>query len=185
MLQNEIAARLVKIFKTSPDGYSYAGSIDVLHDVVHQGKMHTCSITTLNVADNSFLRARIVASADKDVHARLSWTSEGKSRLKTYIGTTYSNNGTIYTPFNRQTKLAESLDCVVYVNPTINVAGTIRGDDFVGSGGSTPNRLGGTGAGDIETVINAGTELLIEVQNVRGSASDLNFIFNLYERDKF
>ena len=73
---------------------------------------------------------------------------------------------------------------MLYENPVINVLGTLRGNDFVGSSGATPTRIGGSGLGDTETIINAVTELLIEVQNVRGSASDINFIFNLYERDK-
>ena len=166
MLQNDTNARLNKGIKKDTDSSYYFGVIDVLHEAVHEKKMHTISLTTLSVA-------------------RLAWGSEGKSRLKTYIGTTYSANGTVYTPFNRQTKEANNLECVVYVNPTINVLGTARGNDFVGSGGATAQRIGGTGSSDIETIVNAGTELLIEVQNVRGSASDLNLICNIYERLKF
>jgi hypothetical protein len=114
----------------------------------------------------------------------MAWTSEGKSRLKTYINTTYSAAGTAYTPFNRKTGTVSNFGGTIAIDPTINVIGTMRGNDFLGTGGAASSRIGGTGASDIETIVSAGTELLIEIQNVRGSASDLDFIANLYERNK-
>jgi hypothetical protein len=182
MLQNETNARLVNATKKDPGGDVYFGTIDVLHEAVHEGKMHTVSYRALAVADNGYLRLRIKASATKDVHARIAWASEGKSSLKSFVGTTYSNNGTAYTPFNRRTSLPNSITALVYVDPTINVLGTQRGDDFIGTGGAAASRVGGTGEADIETIISAGTDLLLEIQNLRGSASDLNFIANIYER---
>lgn len=168
-----------------PDGNVLFNQIDIIHQTVHQGYMHTLSHTKLNVADNGFLRVRFVAPADKDIHIRISWASEGKSRLKTYIGTTYTANGTPIVPFNRKTGLASNLQGTYFIDPTINVLGTLRGNDFLGAGGGVSARVGGTGSSDIETIISAGTELLVEIQNVRGSASDLNLIANLYEREKF
>lgn len=183
MLQNELHNRFMLSTKKDTDGGVYIGTIDVIHQAVHLGKMHTVSYTSLAVADQGYLRLRIKASATKDIHTRIAWSSEGKSRLKSYVGTTYSNNGTPYTPFNRQSKLANSMTGLVYINPTINVLGTQRGNDFIGAAGAAVVRVGGTGASDIETIISAGTEVLFEIQNVSGSASDLNFIANIYERE--
>lgn len=55
----------------------------------------------------------------------------------------------------------------------------------MGGGGATAQRFGGTGSSDIETIIKAGQTLLIDIQNLRGSASDLNIIANLYERKAY
>lgn len=185
MLQHDLAMKFYKALVVDPDGNVLFNQIDVIHQTVHQGKMHTLSHTKLNVADNGFLRVRFVAPVDKDIHIRIAWASEGKSRLKTYVGTTYTANGTPIVPFNRKTALASNLQGTYFIDPTINVLGTLRGNDFLGTAGAAATRVGGTGAADIETIISAGTELLVEIQNVRGSASDLNLIANLYEREKF
>lgn len=174
--------KFMKGLIVDPDGNVLFNQIDIIHQTVHQGYMHTLSHTKLNVADNGFLRVRFVAPVDKDIHIRIAWTSEGKSRIKSYVGTTYIAPGTPKVPFNRKTALSSNLGGTYFIDPTINVLGTLRGDDFLGTGGSAAARLGGTGASDIESIISAGTELLIEIQNVRGSASDLNIIANLYER---
>lgn len=185
MLQNDTNIKLNKVLVVDPDGDVEIVIIDVLHQLVHKSYMHTLSYTKLAVADNGYLRVRFVAPADKDIHLRLAWASEGKSRLKSYVGTTYTANGTAITPFNRKTSKPNLLTGSFYIDPTINVLGTLRGNDFLGAGGGAASRVGGTGSSDIETIVSAGTELLIEIQNVRGSASDLNFIANLYERNKF
>ena len=167
-----------------PDENVLFNQIDIIHQTVHQGYMHTLSHTKLNVADNGYLRVRFVAPVDKDIHIRIAWASEGKSRLKTYIGTTYTANGTPKIPFNRNAALTSNLEGTYFIDPTINVLGTLRGDDFIGASGAASTRVGGTGSSDVETIISAGTELLVEIQNVRGGTSDLNIIANLYEREK-
>ena len=108
--------------------------------------MHTLSYTQEGVLNNGYLRVRFVAPADKDIHLRLAWTSEGKSRLKSYVGTTYTTPGASIVPFNRQTGLPSNLEGTFFINPTINALGTLRGNDFVGAGGATAARVGGTGA---------------------------------------
>lgn len=170
--------------KVDTDGVAYTGTIDVLHQAVHMKKMHTLSYTKLNVADNGTLKVTITASATKDIHIRLAWASEGKSRLKTYSGSTF-NGGTPKVPFNRIVGEPSNLECTILIDPTVTVNGTQRGDDFVGGGGATAQRFGGTGSSDIETIIKAGQTMLIEIINVRGSASDLNIIANLYERKAY
>ena len=185
MLQNDTNAKLNKVLIVDPDDNVYIGQIGVLHQTVHKGYMHTLSYTSLAVVNDGYLRVRFVAPADKDIHLRLAWTSEGKSRLNSYVGTTYTGDGTPIIPFNRQTGKVSNLEGTYFINPTINVLGTRRGNDFIGASGAAASRVGGTGASDIETIVSAGTELLVEIQNVRGSASDLNLVANLYERNTF
>lgn len=169
--------------KENTDGGYYIEVIDTLHQTVHQKKMHTISYTKEAVAAGGSLFVRIIPGVNKDVHALINFSGEGKTRLRSYTQATYTANGTLYTPFNRQTAEPNSLECTVYIDPTINVIGPYRGNDFVGSGAAGA-RAGGTGSG-IESIINSGTELLIEVINASAVASDLGCIVNLYERNKF
>ena len=175
---------LLKGVKPDTDGGYYFGLINVLHQAVHEKKMHTISYTKESVASDGSLFVRIIAGANKDIHTRISFSGEGKTRLKSYKGTTYTGNGTLYVPFNRQTKEPNNLEATVYIDPVIDTLGEQRGNDFVGSGAAGA-RAGGTGNGEIETIINAGTELLIEIVNASNATSDLGCIVNLYERNKF
>jgi len=170
--------------KVDTDGGVYTGIIDVLHQAVHIKKMHTLSYTKLNVADGGTLKVAITAGANTDIHIRLAWVSEGKSRLITYSGSTFSG-GTSKVPFNRIVGESSNMEGVILIDPTVTVNGTQRGNDFIGGGGATAQRFGGTGSSDIETVIKSSQTLLIEITNLRGSASDINIIGNMYERNKF
>lgn len=188
MLQNDTNSKLhrsIKVYGLTSypnDDLDYQfGTIEAVHEAVHEGKVHTISYTKLAVANNGTLIIRIKANS-KDVHARFAWLTEGKSTIKTYVGTTFSANGTVYTPFNRRTSLSNSLVSNTYIDPTVNVLGTQRGDDFIGAGGATPERVGGTGSTDVETIIDKNTEWMMVITNLRGSASDINFIANIYER---
>lgn len=172
--------------KTDPDNNYYMGEIGVLHDVIHQGKMHAMSYTELDVADGSSLFVLMVAGEDKDIHLRLNYGGEFKTRLKSYVNTIYTDaSGTEYIPFNRQTALPNTLESKFYINPTISNNGDQRGNEFIGTGGSPVQRVGGDSTNDLETIVNAGTVLLIEIMNDGGSVSDLEFSAAVYERSKF
>lgn len=150
------------------------------HHMVHKGQAYTASIYSSQVANNGYLDVRITG-VKKDCHVKVSYTSEGKAFFKTYSGTTYSNDGTTVTPFNRclcSTNVAKTL---IRKAPTVNVLGTLRLEEFVGSGGAAVARAGGTGGGQLETIINPGYDLLLRLQNVSGNASDLQITLNFYE----
>lgn len=155
-------------------------TIDWEHHMVHKRKTFTVSYTSLAVADNGYLDMHLTGVVN-DAHVKITYTTEGKARLKTYAGTTYTNVGTPYIPFNRCICAGDVATSLVHINPTINVLGSLRGDDFVGTGGAAVTRAGGTGGGNIESIVNPGYDLLIRLQNVSGSASDLNIVINFYE----
>ena len=179
----QLNRRLINVLKVDTDSTVYMGIISVLHQIVHRKKMHTISYTKEDVSADGTLLVRVIASNDKDVHARISFNGENKTRLKSYIGTTYTLDGADYQPFNRQTSSGNTLEAEIQIDPTVDVIGTLRGNDFIGSGAAGA-RAEGTGQADIETIINAGTELLLEVVNAGAVSSDLGIIVNLYERNK-
>ena len=170
--------------KRNSDEEYYMRIITPPHQVVHEGKMNTISYTKEDVADAGDLKVLVVASANEDVHLRIAFNGEGKTRIKTYSGSVVDVQGTEKTPFNRQVGLASTFNGSVYIDSTFTDLGTLRGNDFLGTGGIAPQRAGGTGNSDIETIVNAGTTLLIQVVNASGTASDLGLILNMYERNK-
>lgn len=172
---------LLKSIKQNTDGGYYIETIESLHQTVHDKKMHTISYRKQDVGADGTLLVRIVATT-KDIHANISFVGEGKTILNSYTGTTYTAAGTPYTPFNRQTAEVSNLVGDVYIDPTVDVLGTQRGDDFVGSSGAAA-RAGGASSPNVETLINAGTELLLIVTNASATASDLGVIANIYERE--
>lgn len=172
------------VAKIDTDGGYYQGVIDVIHQAVHEQKMHTISHRE-NTISNGSLYILIVADADKDVHARIAYNGEGKTGLKSWVNSVVDVQGVEKIPFNRQTALGNLMDAKFYINPTFITKGDQRGDDFLGTGGNVAQRVGGTGSSDIETIVNAGTTLLIEVVNENATAYDLGVIMNVYERNKF
>ena len=154
-------------------------SIDWEHHEVHQGNTFTVSFRSAAVANDGYLRIHL-KPAIKDCHLKLTYACEGKALFKSYSGSTYSNIGTELTPWNRSIGSANVADTKVYHTPTVT-PGILRVDEFVGTGGATAQRAGGVGGTSIETIIEAGQDLLLELQNKSGSASDLQLTISFYE----
>jgi len=154
--------------------------IDWEHHMVHRKKTFTVSYISLAVANNGYLDIHLTGFKN-DAHTKITFSSEGKAYFKTYSGTTYTSAGTAYTPFNRCICSTTAATTIVGINPTINVLGSLRGNDFVGITGAAVIRAGGTGGESIETIINPGYDLLLRLQNVSGTTADLNMVINFYE----
>lgn len=154
--------------------------IDFEHHMVHKGDTYTVSYLSKGVANNGYLDIH-VTGVTNDAHIKISYSSEGKSYFNSYAGTTYSNQGTSITPFNRCICQTNTATTLVRHTPVINVLGTLRTSEFIGSSGAAVVRAGGTGGGNIESIVNPGYDLLVRLQNVSGSASDLQITLNFYE----
>lgn len=103
----------------------------------------------------------------------------------TRSGTTYTAQGTLpdgikLTEFNRRTTSAYVEETTFRYNPTIDVAGALRGNRmFPGDQGW--NSVGLSGGERIESVIGPNNEILIEIRNVSGQARDIGLIVEGYE----
>jgi len=153
------------------------------HHEVHAGNTYTVSFRSAAVANNGYLDLHIVGTT-KDAHVKITYSCEGKVLFKTYSATTYTVVGTAITPWNRNMCSTNTAVTTFYHTPTINVLGSQRVDEFVGTGGAAAVRAGGVGGSSIETVVNPTKDLLLRLQNVSGSASDLQFTINFYETDE-
>lgn len=154
--------------------------IDAVHQAIHLRGMYTISRTALAVANNGYHDIHVIPPAGYEAHLRFLIVTEGKAYLKTYLGTTYTVPGTAIIPFNRATN-GDATTLLAYHTPTINVLGTLRGDDMI-PGGTGGNASGGNISGEFESVISPLSDVLFRVQNVKGTAGDLNIILNYYLR---
>lgn len=173
---NPISDEIVPLYSCFDGSLS---TLDIAHKQVHAGTFFTVAKVFTGIATDGYASIRLKPTT-KIVHFEIYTTAEGKAYLKTYSGSTYSNDGTAYTPFNRNALSSNLATCEVYLNPTVNVLGTLRGDDLLGSAGGT-SRAGGQSGDRTESVIGAGNDILIRVQNKDNSTRDIGIIINFYE----
>lgn len=169
--------------KTSIDDSVFAGTIDKIHQEIHEGQVTTINYLALAVANDGYARLRIT-TGEKRFHVALYFDVEAKAYLKTYAGTTYTAEGTLpdtnLTVFNRNSGNAKAFLFTVRYNPTVNVLGTQRGNRLL-PGGTGGNSVGLSGGERIESVIPPNSDFLIEVQNKGGQTKDIGIIVEGYE----
>ena len=181
MAQNNLHNRLLNVIKNHLEGW-YVGTIDYISDKIHNGEMYTITYLWKDVANEGSVNLRLLANSTHSCHFKFSITSTGMIYFKTYLDTTYTANGTEYTPFNRKTDVTDSANVTVYTDATIDSFGDLRGDGVAGSGTNAPSRIGATGAGDkSESVLMPDNDMLIYIQNVAGATNDIGININFYE----
>lgn len=157
--------------------------IDTEHQKVHEGRHYTANYLEKAVANLAFVRLRFKTNANS-AHLIIAGSAEGKTYFQTYSGTTYTVNGTApdgskLTVFNRSIPLDGTTTTVTYA-PTVNVLGTLRGNQVI-FGGLGPQSTGGTSGGRIESIVPPNSDLLIVLQNVSGQPKDINLVLDWYE----
>lgn len=178
-MNNELETRLYKTTHEGGGKYSIAIVEDV-HRKVELGEVFTVSKTFTSVANLDYARMVIKAGSAKKTHYVFSVAAEGKCYLKTILNSTYTANGTEMTPFNRYVDSSNVFSGKIYHTPTVNVEGTVRGDDMI-PGGGTPQAAGASSITVIETILGANDNMLLQIQNVSGQVKDFNVIINFYE----
>lgn len=169
--------------KIQIDGTIYDGTIDRVHQAVHEGKSFTANYEELLVANDGIARLRI-STGSRPAHLVITSESEGKFRFRTYIGSTYSLQGTAadgikLSVFNRFVGGVNPTATVRY-NPTVTAIGTVRGIRTI-FGGTGPQSTGGGGSDRIESIIPANSDFLIVLTNVSGQQKDLSLVLDWYE----
>jgi hypothetical protein len=177
----EIDIVIDNALQITPDNITaYITTLNLFDYMNNNGNVFTISKTAVGVVNNGYLDIR-VKSGSKPSYLEILYSSEGKSYFKTYLNTTYSANGTLLTPFPRNSGSTKTLQSLIYQAPTINVLGQIRGDDFIGKSSGNPQTRAGGGGTVSGTIIAPTHDLLIRLQNVSGAISDLNLIINILE----
>jgi hypothetical protein len=130
---------------------------------------------TFSVAQNGYIRV-LLKTNNEAVKFVINLTSELKCRYKSYMQTTITANGTELPTFCREIDIPTTHTFKIYQTPTYT-GGTLRADDFVGA--NTPQvRLGGSVIGGVDSRIPKNSHLIMEIQNVGNSTSDINLVIN-------
>lgn len=158
-------------------------TIDIANQKVLEDAACTFNYLETNVANNGFVRLRCIAPANRRAHIVFQLGSEGKAYFKTYLGTTYTADGTLtdgikLTHFSRCGALIDGL--TLRYNPTIDVLGSKRGNQII-FGGSGPISTGISRGTGIESIIQPGCEILVELQNVSGNVKDMEILGDYYK----
>lgn len=158
-------------------------TIDIAEQKGNEDKNYTINYLEKSVANNGFIRLRIITPANVEAHVVFQLGSEGKAYFKTYANTTYTADGTLpdgvkLTQFSRSGDGPSVI--VARYNPTINVIGSVRGNQVI-FGGSGPISTGSVRASGISSIIKPNRDLLIELQNVSGVVKDMEVIADYYE----
>lgn len=181
MLQNDIAARLVRALKKSPSGNVYFGQMDIIHDKVHKGEMLFISYVFTSVANGATVYIRHTCGATKYLHSQLLTNTIGQWTFTSYAGTTYTAAGTTIPILNRKSDSTYVPETVFRHTPTINVLGTPR-LNFTFGGGTNPSQATtGTLADRIESLFAPNTDVLIALKNESGSTQFLTITIDFYE----
>lgn len=181
MLQNNLHNRLLNVIKDSIGGW-FVGTIDYILTKVNEGEVYSVAYVFEDVVNEGNVMIRLKASSTHSCHFTFAIGSDGKILFKTYLNSTYTDDGLEYIPFNRKTSVTTPPNTSVYIEPVVDTLGDLRGDDLAGSGTNVPSRAGATGAGDkVETILMPGDDMLIEVEDVSGANVDISFNINFYE----
>lgn len=170
--------------KAQADGGIYSGMIDKTHQEIHDGHFITTNYLETGVANNATIQLRVITGA-KSFHVMFYIDIEGKIQFKTIVGSTYTVAGTLpdgvkLTKFNRKSTSTYVETTTFRYAPTVNVAGSLRGNRMF-PGGTGRNSVGLSGGDRVESIIGPNSDVLIEIKNVSGQARDIGLIVEGYE----
>lgn len=150
--------------------------------MIEQGLYFTAEHLFTSVLSDAYVYLRITnPSTDKYVHVQFNVNNEKKLYVASFSGTTYSNNGTAVTMFNRNSASSNTPSALVYHTPTINVLGTQRGNSMIAINSDQYVQIGGAPSSYVETVIAPSNDILIRLQNKGGTTQDIAITVNWYE----
>lgn len=157
--------------------------IELIHLMVHDGRVFLASHRTDAVANDDSLTA-LVITGSKSVHLDAVCNLGGDFYIDVYEDATLSDNGTEIDVVNAARYSDNTPVASIYHTPTITDNGT-RIRMLYESGGRTGNAQGGAGGGEVrapEIVFKKNTNYLIVITNKSGSAKPASFDISFYEQ---
>ena len=152
-----------------------------IHDKVDRGEVFFISKTFLEVPNNGSIYLRHVTGDTQHLHSILNIETSSQWLFTSFIGTTYTDNGTILNPINRRSDSTRSLKSVFYHTPTIDVLGSERLDFMFGVGANPSNVSTSQLSDNLESIFAPNSDVLIRLTNLSGSIKYISTIFNVYE----
>lgn len=171
---------LMRLLKCTDYEEGYFQVIDAEHHHIHDGVEWQYDHLFAAVADDGYARMRIYNNDGKAFHLQFFVSTEAKAYIKSYMNTTYSNDGTQRTAWNRSTCSTSTSVALVYTDPTINAIGSLRVNDMTGSGIGA-GQVGGSSGSRVESILCTGTDFLVEIHNKATTAKDIVISARWYE----
>lgn len=139
------------------------------------------SVTHLfeDVSDTNSALLRL-QTGDSGVDALIIFSSGGQCLLEVETGTTFSDDGTSETIYERNEMDAGSPSSSAWHTPTVDSSGDSQDDGWIPGGGRGVNKIGGKNGSDDSLVWSPNTEHLVKATNTSGGTSDIfvKILFN-------
>jgi len=154
--------------------------ITVPHRMIHEGKSFIVSQRFESLADNGLAWLRILVGANKELHATISVSAQGLGRFKISEGTTYTDNGTAVTIFDKNRTTANTSDALAYHTPTVDTFGPILNESIF-QGGTKQRAIGSVRTNGEEWIFKKSTDYIIRFQNIGGADMSVSIEIEFYE----
>lgn len=155
-------------------------TITTPHHMIHEGKGFIASNYFADVADATNALLRILVGANKELHATISVAVQGDGDLKISEGTTYTNDGTVVTIYDKNRTTHNASDALCYHTPTINAFGPTIFRSHV-PGGTKQRALGSVRTNGEEWILKKATDYLFRFTNRGGADMDISIEIEFYE----
>jgi len=155
-------------------------TINTPHHMIHEGKMFIASNAWDHLLDGAAAYLRILVGANKELHATISVAAQGIGEFHLHEGTTYTDNGTAVTIYDKNRTTANTSDALCYHTPTINVLGNRIYHSFV-PGGEKQRAVGSVRTNGEEWIFKKSTDYLLRFVNEGGDEMDVSIEMEFYE----
>lgn len=160
-------------------------NVDILHDLVHDGRMFFISYVFRDVPDGSTVYIQHTTASGKALHSQIEAESVGKWLFQSFANPTITDQGTELIPINRKSNGTYVVESTFYREPTVTDQGTARLNKLFGSG-TQPSRFStGDFSERLESVFTENVSVLVGFTNESGSTQDLTVTLDFYETPNF
>lgn len=183
MLQTELHNRMIKGMKKDEEGNSSFGIINYLHNKIHEGKMLFSSHVFETVLNDGIVYLRLKVGALKYLHVTLNVETTGLWKFESFQDTTYTDDGTELTQWNRKSDSEYEPDSMFWHTPTIDVLGTPRLNFVFGSGTNPAKATSGSFSERLESEFEPDLDILVRLTNLSGSTQMVSGVYDYYEEE--
>jgi len=151
-----------------------------IDEKAHKGEMFFVS-NVYTVAAGATVYFRHKGTGYHYLHSIIDANSTGEWDLKSYSGTTYTNDGTEKEPINRKSDSTYEPTTKFYINPVIDVLGDERLYIKFGSGTNPSQGTTGSFSEVIRSVFDPNADVLIAFTNNTNGEQSLTVLLNAFE----
>lgn len=147
----------------------------------NKGEAFIVSKTFNSVDDGDTVYVRHISGSNKTLKSVVSIETVGQWNFTSYTGTTYSSNGTLLTPINRQAGATYSPEVLFYSDSIVNTIGATRLSFTFGTGTTPARTTSGSFSDGTASIFPSTTDVLVGLTNNSGSSQYITIRYDFYE----